>query len=81
MAEGSEDTATIAQKILYSGLPNQCRKCRRFGHHARAYNTSRIKPREGAPTLNPSNFRGENGKKSGGARALHPGNAQADKQL
>jgi len=22
MAEGSEDTATIAQKILYSGLPN-----------------------------------------------------------
>jgi hypothetical protein len=34
MAEGSEDTTTIAQKNLYSGLPNQCRKCRRFGHHA-----------------------------------------------
>jgi len=34
MAEGSEDTATIAQKILYSGLPNQCKRCRRFGRHA-----------------------------------------------
>jgi len=44
MVEGSEDTATIAQKILYSGLPNQCRKCRRFGHHTQACNTGRIKP-------------------------------------
>ncbi len=81
MAEGSEDTATITQKNLYSGLPNQCKKCRRFGHHARAYNTGRIKPWEGAPTPNPSNFRGENGKKSGGAGAHHPGNAQTGKQL
>jgi len=81
MAEGLEDTATIAQKILYSRLPNQCRKCTHFGHHARAYNTSRIKPWEGAPTPNPSNFREENGKKSGGAGALHLGNAQVGKQL
>jgi hypothetical protein len=81
MAEGSEDTATIAQKNLYSGLPNQCRKCRRFGHHARAYYTGRIKPRVETPTLNPSTLRGENRKKSGGAGAPHPGNNQADKQL
>ncbi len=31
MAEGVAVIDTIRQKILYSGLPNQCRKCRRFG--------------------------------------------------
>ncbi len=81
MAEGTEDTTTIAQKNLYSGLPNQCKKCRGFGHHARACNTGRIKPWEGAPTPNPSNSRGENGKKSGGAGASHPSNVQTGKQF
>jgi hypothetical protein len=32
MAEGASVIDTIRQKILYSGLPNRCRKCRRFGH-------------------------------------------------
>jgi hypothetical protein len=68
MAEGSEDTATIAQKILYSGLPNQCRRCRCFGHHARAYITSKNKPWEGTPASNPANSKGVLGKDPEGAR-------------
>ncbi|CAM6066126.1 unnamed protein product [Sphagnum tenellum] len=41
MAEGATYTDTIRQAILYSGLPNQCRKCRRFGHQARTCNSDR----------------------------------------
>jgi len=36
MSEGVDIGETIAQRILYSRLSNQCRKCRRFGHLARA---------------------------------------------
>ncbi len=81
MAEGTEDIVTIVQKNLYSGLPNQCRKCKHFGHHARACITNRKKPWEGALTLNPSTSKGANGRESGGAGAPHPRNAQAGKQL
>jgi hypothetical protein len=44
MAEGAGTDDMIAQRILYSGLSNQCRKCRRFGHHARTCTTSRNRP-------------------------------------
>ncbi|CAM6078408.1 unnamed protein product [Sphagnum tenellum] len=47
MAEGAETNDMIAQRILYSGLPNQCRKCRRFGCHAQSCTTNRSKPWEG----------------------------------
>jgi hypothetical protein len=46
MAEGAETNNMIAQRILYSGLPNQCRKCRLFDHHARSCTTNRSKPWE-----------------------------------
>lgn len=48
MVEGAEMNDTVAQRILYSGLSNQCRRCRRFGHHARVCNVIKIKPWEGA---------------------------------
>ncbi len=53
MAEGATTTNAIRQKILYSGLPNQCKKCRKFGHHARTCNTSKTRPREGPTPHNP----------------------------
>ncbi len=43
MAEGASATDIIRQRILYLGLPNQCRKCRRFGHQARTCNTQKSK--------------------------------------
>ncbi|CAK9275675.1 unnamed protein product [Sphagnum jensenii] len=54
MAEGATTTNTIQQKIIYSSLPNQCKKCRQFGHHARACNTNIVRPREGPSQHNPS---------------------------
>lgn len=75
MAEGAPITNTVRQRILYSGLPNQCRKCRQFGHHARACNVTITRPWEGPPHHIPT--RGEN--KGGGtepSEAVH-GAAQA----
>jgi len=80
MAEGSEDTATIAQKILYSRFLNQCRRCRRFDHHARACITSKNKPWEGMPASNPTNSKGVLGKDPEGAKVSQGYKAQADKQ-
>jgi hypothetical protein len=48
MAEGAAFTNMIRQKIFYSELPNQCRKCCRFGHQARTCNIVRNLAQEGA---------------------------------
>jgi hypothetical protein len=53
MSEGVDITNTIRQRIFYSGLPNQCRKCRKFGHHAKDCNTNLVRPQEGPAHLNP----------------------------
>jgi len=50
MAKGAETDDMITQRILYSNLSNQCRKCRRFSHHARTCTTNRNKPWEGVPS-------------------------------
>jgi hypothetical protein len=47
MAEGTSTMDTIRQRILYSCLPNQCRKCCKFGHQARTCNISKNKTQEG----------------------------------
>ncbi|CAK9860962.1 unnamed protein product [Sphagnum jensenii] len=80
MAKGVETNDTVAQRILYSGLPNQCRKCRRFGYHARICTINRSKPWEGVPPSNdPLSTSGTNGKKSGGG-AFQPKQDQVGRQ-
>jgi len=67
MAEGAKTNDMIAQRILYSGLPNQCRKCRQFGHHAQSCTTNRSKPWEGVtPPTGPLSTNVPNGKQSEG---------------
>jgi hypothetical protein len=81
MAEGAEPSDTMAQRILYSGLPNQCRKWRRFGHHARACTINRSKLWEGAPVYPPTNIRDPEGKEQEGGGIPQLIQAQASKQL
>jgi hypothetical protein len=42
MTEGVTAKDTTLRRILYSCLPNQCRKCQWFGHFARSYTMIRI---------------------------------------
>jgi len=80
MAKEAETNDMVAQKIMYSGLPNQCRKCRRFGHHAQICTINKSKPWEGVPPSNgPLSISGTDGKKSGGG-ASQPKQDQVGRQ-
>ncbi len=47
MAEGARPRNTTAQRILYSGLPNQCKRCQKFGHLAKSCPFNKLPTQEG----------------------------------
>ncbi len=61
MAEGAGPRDTTTQRILYSGLSNQCRKCRKFEHLAKNCPLTRSPTQEGnIPAKAPPEWRGRN---------------------
>jgi hypothetical protein len=58
MAEGAEPNDTVVERILYSGLLNQCRKCRRFGHMHRPARSIGANRGRGRQHIHPQTPRG-----------------------
>lgn len=50
------------QKVFYSGLPDQCNRCRQFGHQSGDCNLSRYKKPPNKGTEQPKNLAGDKGK-------------------
>jgi hypothetical protein len=61
MLEGAGIANSIRQRILYSGLPNQCRKCRKFGHHARTCNKNLTRPKKARRIVTPHGKKAQGG--------------------
>jgi hypothetical protein len=81
MAEGASTKDTVLQRILYSELPNQCRKCRRFRHHACACTTNKIKPQEGIAHRNNNPPQKEKSEKVPVPKAPHKNMARASRAV
>ncbi|CAK9264922.1 unnamed protein product [Sphagnum jensenii] len=77
MAEDASITDTIRQRILYLGLSNQCRKCHKFGHHARICIVNKPKPQEGSTHQN--HRTSSNSRKALDSRPSSHGASQAGK--